>query len=880
MSILDTGRGFKSNPYKIYTENDLFELSSYSGIGTENVHYQLQNDITLTRDWNPLGTTTTPFKGVFDGNGFTISNVNVKGSVSRLGFFGMIESATVKSLNVDGITITATAGLQHGGLVGFANKSTINDVSVKNVNITLPASASYVGGLIGKAGSGSVYTDTVFINNVSVENVTIRNGQDYLAGFIGDISSANISNSISLGDIYLYPSRTFTPSRNFSFGWVRNSSYLVLNGVIMSTEGASVGGNGGMTNISSVNAYIKRISNPRVLANYSGIWEFGGENPWDMVDGELPKQTYFGTEINPIPIYSFADITDKMMNPDYKFGLTGAYKFMNDIVFPYNINAPSSTNTRIYSVMSRNPNTEGLGGVFSGILDGDGYSLTGINHIDNQYSTGSFSIRLFEEIRNATIKNITISFDEPRGGSRGISIQFTASNIINSSLNNIRLIYNHRTNVSISSLIILSSVSAEGSSFDDIYIELNNLDSNTNYSNSINIMRTNYGNQYSPSSGNNIILNVTKGTSRALSQLFYYGGYSATPIINRFTNIISSSFPAQTTSSLISHVSASELKSGNSPVFDSFKDNWIFDGVDFPKQKVFVKMIERIEERIIQSYSKISSILLDKFKGRTLISELFTQPVMSKVKRFKGFIQTLTSYSGKSTLETIREKKNLKVNINFSETMTFDLSRFKSRLSELKNYSTKLMSNVTNIKKGEKSSNGYTKPLVSSSNTIKRFIKSMKSFIKKIGSESSSSVIRKYLIKINSFGKKVISSAHPSFLTRAYRTIASYSGNMRSIIRKYSNIYKFGKAVVSNSVGKISNQTERFTRIKKMAKSYSKRIFNESNLFYRVASPVEVYAYLTAKFNKITLFKRKNKTSMNIKESKTIIKQKNNGGGD
>ena len=74
--LLLAGEGTTDSPYLITTEAELAAVEN----DLKKV-YQLQNDITLSKIWTPVGTYATAFSGTFDGNGHTISGIVVNSSV-------------------------------------------------------------------------------------------------------------------------------------------------------------------------------------------------------------------------------------------------------------------------------------------------------------------------------------------------------------------------------------------------------------------------------------------------------------------------------------------------------------------------------------------------------------------------------------------------------------------------------------------------------------------------------------------------------------------------------------------------------------------------------------------------------------------------------
>ena len=98
-------------------------------------------DITLTGTWTPVDN----FKGTLDGNGHTISGLNVSGE-NYVGLIGVLDGGTVKNLKFANVTATGTEDV--GAVVGRI----INNGKVENVHVlsgTLSCTVKRVGGLVG-----------------------------------------------------------------------------------------------------------------------------------------------------------------------------------------------------------------------------------------------------------------------------------------------------------------------------------------------------------------------------------------------------------------------------------------------------------------------------------------------------------------------------------------------------------------------------------------------------------------------------------------------------------------------------------------------------------------------------------------------------------
>ena len=126
--------------------------------------YALTQNITLTSDWDTIGSESAPFTGILDGRGFTISGVNVKSNVVnvdstnvdyQVGFIGVLKGK-LKNLTIDGFNVSvikssitgidyATIKAQNSSITDLnvnaglvaVNKGNIKDVVVTNADISI-----------------------------------------------------------------------------------------------------------------------------------------------------------------------------------------------------------------------------------------------------------------------------------------------------------------------------------------------------------------------------------------------------------------------------------------------------------------------------------------------------------------------------------------------------------------------------------------------------------------------------------------------------------------------------------------------------------------------------------------------------------------------
>ncbi len=153
--------------------------------------------------WSPVGDGSSGFAGIFDGQGHSISglNVNVR-DYNYAGLFGRTYNATIKNLCLSGsVTINNSSGGSYGGpFVGQAGKTTIiNCCSHTDVTAT-SSDAAAAGGIVGIA---DVTTSITNCFNTGRIYATASNGYSYAyaGGIAGDNNTGSISNCYSIGSV-------------------------------------------------------------------------------------------------------------------------------------------------------------------------------------------------------------------------------------------------------------------------------------------------------------------------------------------------------------------------------------------------------------------------------------------------------------------------------------------------------------------------------------------------------------------------------------------------------------------------------------------------------------------------------------------------------
>ena len=201
------GSGTEADPYQIATLADLQYLSENSGEWTKHFIQTADIDASVTNTWNigdhdgdsgtsdvamgfsPIGNSVTDFTGIYNGNGYLISNLFInRPSALPVGMFGKT-GATAMITNLGLIDISIVGKKMVGAVVG----TNIGLISECFSTGSVAGEQEITGGLVGY----NFTADAVVLNCYSCCSVSVP---EYVGGLVGDnFSSATIENSYSVG---------------------------------------------------------------------------------------------------------------------------------------------------------------------------------------------------------------------------------------------------------------------------------------------------------------------------------------------------------------------------------------------------------------------------------------------------------------------------------------------------------------------------------------------------------------------------------------------------------------------------------------------------------------------------------------------------------
>ncbi|MGA0863829.1 MAG: InlB B-repeat-containing protein, partial [Ilumatobacteraceae bacterium] len=187
----DTGCPTAAAPTQVggvYEIDTVDKLQWAKDVGQMSNNYKLTANIDMTGcTWsNGIGSSATPYTGIFDGNSKTISNLTVSGANQQnLGLIDFL-NGTVSDLTLVSPSVSGTNDWK-GSLAGrLGATGSISNVTATSVNIS---GNQLSGGLVGQAASGST------ISTVSVSGIVTGTGT-WAGGIAGD-SQATITSAVS-----------------------------------------------------------------------------------------------------------------------------------------------------------------------------------------------------------------------------------------------------------------------------------------------------------------------------------------------------------------------------------------------------------------------------------------------------------------------------------------------------------------------------------------------------------------------------------------------------------------------------------------------------------------------------------------------------------
>ena len=416
--------------YLIANAEQLNWLNRKISEGATDLKVQLTADIDLSTSDYPdlmIGMESTPFIGIFDGAGHTITYHYENVPVKWRGLFAFIKNATIRNLRVEGSVYVTQ--IHYGALIGRADGTVLVENVVTNVDIT--GAMNQVTGDAGMIGAN--YAQITFLNCAVLGAMGYEGSSmySYFSGWSDGSSSTTLINCYSAGSL-----KEGTGEGNCFTLTHPNGSVSINNSYYLNMIGEARGG----TQITD-----EQLSNGSLCYKLNGDQS---EIHWTQTIGTDPvpqvgtgsKQVYALGELRcdgaeyPNKPLTYSNTPGQPTRPDHKFGPDGlctvcgqadpdAVKQNEDgyylIASAKQLNwlnqkinggdtAPKVLLTEdIDLTQSDYPDLMiGTSGAqFSGIFDGQGHTVTYSYEVNENYCG------LFRYVDGATIRNLNVKGD-------------------------------------------------------------------------------------------------------------------------------------------------------------------------------------------------------------------------------------------------------------------------------------------------------------------------------------------------------------------------------------------------------------------------------------------------------------------------------------
>ena len=356
----------------------------------ENKDYFTEEDLKINERFMPIGTSAKVFAGTFEGNAKTISNLTInRPTMTYVGLFGYLNKGTIEGVTINNLTINGNSYV--GGIAGY-NAGTIKGINLTEIKLTSPN--NILGGITGyNAGT---------IKEVVVRGDLVGDDKSDNRG-IGGVAGAGSTNTITSALVNI----NITAYPNYVFGIcgseVFTSGTIIESGTINGGTGAAYysdkvvatyynGTKYDSNALGNINGYESAIDTYIGGDDDDSGYYFDYDKSGKLVIKSTEKDPIefklkgSGTESDPYLIGSYEDWKMATIKADQ----VGAYfKITKDIDF---------TGKRFYMLGSYQNK-------FSGTLDGDNHTLTGIETKGGSYQ----GIIGYMDSADAVVKNLKIN---------------------------------------------------------------------------------------------------------------------------------------------------------------------------------------------------------------------------------------------------------------------------------------------------------------------------------------------------------------------------------------------------------------------------------------------------------------------------------------
>ena len=352
------------------------------------------DDVTSTEhNFNAIGTSTYAFEGTFNGNGHTVSGIRIyKPNDEYQGLFGYVSGGIVKNVTLSDTRITGKKN--SGGIVGFAQNSTIENCLAVNVGLHITKNSTFVGIILGYHPNDNTLTGNHYYNcrltkyNNSVNTTQIgatsldRDGVHSLHALSLPADVTASGESVVIGNVTYYASTTpvtltYTSTLGYSVAYVLQLS---------NTYPLS----GNTFDMSESDATISRTLTDRWGVTNSPAADGSEAHPYLISDTE--GLNLLARNVNGTDGYTANAFEGKF------------FKLANNITYSHEGLGVTESN---YTAIGGDFN--GSNRYFRGTFDGQGNTISGIRIYKGGSTLGDNQQGLFGNVSGGTVKNLTLT---------------------------------------------------------------------------------------------------------------------------------------------------------------------------------------------------------------------------------------------------------------------------------------------------------------------------------------------------------------------------------------------------------------------------------------------------------------------------------------
>lgn len=212
------GSGTLADPYQVATATQLYNVRNHL-----DKHFIQKADINLGEalwnqgdGWVPIGDSTNPFAGVYNGNGKKIIDLYInRPTEDNIGLFGKAAGGTISDLTLENVEVYGKSFV--GALIGINANSHREGMTASCIGAgKVRGTGSYIGGLIGENFGALEYSSFS-------GQVTGSEGYYYIGGLVGSNNSGDINYAFSTADVSMGTHLGGLVGTSTNQGTIRNS---------------------------------------------------------------------------------------------------------------------------------------------------------------------------------------------------------------------------------------------------------------------------------------------------------------------------------------------------------------------------------------------------------------------------------------------------------------------------------------------------------------------------------------------------------------------------------------------------------------------------------------------------------------------------------